>query len=88
MIAQNKAAGRAATAADAIRESAYRRPQPLSSGIDAKSDGTGLGLLLLALDGAVLPRAMRRCVWLLVEKWAGEYIAARHAGFPTERTTP
>ncbi len=74
-----KAAGRAATAAtDTIRTSAYKAATPLSSETCTKGDGAALGLLLLALEVATLPRAMRRCAWILAEKWASEYVGARH----------
>jgi len=56
----------------------YVSPRPPSRQISAESDGTALGLLLWALQATVLPRAVQRRGWLLAEKWAGEYIAAKH----------
>jgi len=48
-------------------------PQPATSG-----DGAALGLLILGLQDHDLPTQDRREAWLLAEKWAAEYTAARH----------
>jgi hypothetical protein len=66
------------TAANTIQQEDYTLRRPTSTEIPLGSDGAMLGLLVLALQGALLPQTVRRFGWPLAEKWAGDYIVSRH----------
>jgi hypothetical protein len=73
-----KAAGRAATAAtDTIQQKAYQPPTVPSSEI-SPADGSELGLLLLTLQRPGLSWFVRRHGYGLAEAWASQFVAARH----------
>jgi hypothetical protein len=61
------------------RESGYQHLRPMSSDLHT-TDGVALGLLLLRLQRPDLSPELRRCGWIVAEKWAGDYVGTKHRG--------